>query len=140
MAELALAVVPLCLSAVKGLSLAEKSFKKLRKLRRFRHEIETRKTEFTTQKEFFLDECQLLLQHFLDREEAEALIQDEGHPEWQSPKLHGQIQSLLGRKYDTFAEQTENIRDKIYEIGEILNGYDESDFNAVKARIDLSII
>lgn len=140
MAELALAVVPLCLSAVKGLSLAEKSFKKLRKLRRFRHEIDTRKIEFTTQKEFFLDECQLLLQHFLDREEAEALIQDDTHPEWHSQKLHSQIQSLLGRKYDAFAEQTENIGDRIYEIDKILNGYDDSDSNAVKVRIDLLIM
>ncbi|KAI9146995.1 Short chain dehydrogenase virK [Paramyrothecium foliicola] len=107
MAELALAIAPLCLSAIAGINFARKKFKI------FRHhdkEIKRLRKKFTAQADIFLDECQLLFQDFLDAQEAEAIIENPDHPRWSSPQLSEQIRNHLGRKYTAFKEAIEEVK------------------------------
>lgn len=72
MAELALAIVPLCIGAIKGADIIRK---RLKILRHHNNEIKRLRTKFTTQNNVFLDECQLLLQEILEPKEAESCKQ-----------------------------------------------------------------
>lgn len=63
MAELALAVVPLCVTAIQGTAFVRK---KLKLLRHHDKEIKRLRKKFITQTIIFLDECQLLLQEILE--------------------------------------------------------------------------
>lgn len=110
MADLALAIVPLCLSALKGIHVVHK---KLRILRNHGKEVKRLRIRFSSQTEIFLDECQLLLQELLGPEEAEALIVNADHPRWSSPDLDGQVDGYLGRRYGSF-------QDTVYEIDQYI--------------------
>ncbi|OTA57936.1 hypothetical protein K449DRAFT_129270 [Hypoxylon sp. EC38] len=113
MAELALAIVPLCVTAIKGAGIVRKKmkifchsdrvFKRLRK-------------RFVTQTSIFLDECQLLLQEILDPNEAEAMVGSPNHPGWNSEYVDNQIRDFLGRKYEDFVETVEEIKDYIQSL------------------------
>ncbi|ORY63868.1 uncharacterized protein BCR38DRAFT_485015 [Pseudomassariella vexata] len=118
MAELALAIAPLCLSAIKGIDVARK---KLKILRNRDKEVKRLRKKFKLQTEVFLDECQLLLQEFLDPEEAESLVGSATHSGWHSPQLDEQIKIYLGRKYGSFQETISDIRDHIACLSDSLN-------------------
>lgn len=118
MAELALAVIPLCMSALKGIRLIHK---KLKILRHRDKEIKRLRTRFTSQTDIFLDECQLLFQGFLDHEDADAIVGNVQHELWTSPNLDGQLQRYLGRKYDRFQETVAEIKQHIYSLAESLD-------------------
>lgn len=110
MAELALAIAPICLSAIAGINVARK---KLKILRHHDKEIKRLRKKFNAQTDIFLDECQLLFQDFLDPDEAEAIIGNPNHPRWSSPELSEQIKNHLGRKYTAFSEAIDEVKDLI---------------------------
>ena len=118
MAELALAIAPICLSAIAGINIARK---KLKILRHHGKEIKRLRKKFTAQTDIFLDECQLLFQDFLDPNEAEAIIENPNHPRWSSPELSEQIRNHLGRKYTAFSEAIDEVKDL---IASLTNGLD----------------
>lgn len=118
MAELALAILPLCFSAVKGIIIAKK---KLKILRHNQKEIKRLRKKFNSQTDIFLDECQLLFQEFLSPQEAEALIDDENNPEWTSPALGEKVKIYLGRRYGTFCEAVGEIKDAINSLSDALD-------------------
>ncbi|KAI1641468.1 hypothetical protein F4809DRAFT_586804 [Biscogniauxia mediterranea] len=118
MAELALAIVPLCFGAIKGIGIAKK---KLKILRHHDSEIKRLRKKFTTQVDIFLDECELLFHEFLDPKEARALIENTAHPRWDQSKLDEQIKGYLGRKYEQFNEAVAEIKDYITMLNEELD-------------------
>lgn len=67
MAELALAIVPLCATAIQGAAFIRK---RLKILRHHDKEIKRLRKKFISQTDIFLDECQLLLQEILEPEVA----------------------------------------------------------------------
>ncbi|RYP46405.1 hypothetical protein DL768_007372 [Monosporascus sp. mg162] len=119
MAELALAIVPVCISAIGGADFVRK---RLKILRHHDKEIKRLRKKFASQTDIFLDECQLLLQEILDPKEAETLIENANHPGWSSPRLDGQIMIYLGRKYDDFKAAMEEIQGHITSLSESLDG------------------
>lgn len=135
MAELALAIVPLCLGAVKGINAAGK---KLRVLRHYASEIKRLRKKFESETDIFLDECQLLFQEFLGLEEAEALIGNEDHPDWGSPQLDTQLRGYLGRRYEKFRETFAEIERHIVSLNESLGQEwtdDENHVGSVPSRV-----
>lgn len=117
MAEFALAVAPLCLSALKGISFIHK---RLKVLRHRDKEIKRLRTRFTSQTEIFLDECQLLFQEVLDLEDAEAIVGNVQHQLWKSPDLDRQLQRYLGRKYVRIQETVAEIKQHIDSLDDAL--------------------
>lgn len=114
MAELALAIIPLCLGAMKGIGTVRE---KLNLLRHHSSEIKRLRKKFKTQTCIFLDECQLLLQKILDPKEAEALVECIDHPEWNNPELDNAIKAYLGRrKYEDFGECVDEIKGHILSL------------------------
>lgn len=124
MAELALAIVPLCLSALKGIHVVHK---KLKILRHHGKEIKRLRTRFSSQTEIFLDECQLLFQELLGPEEAEALVVDADHPRWSSSDLDGQVETYLGRRYSSFQDTVSEIDQYIISLDTSLGDSPASD-------------
>lgn len=118
MAELALAVIPLCMSALKGIRVVHK---KLKVLRHHNKEIKRLRTRFNSQTDIFLDECQLLFQGFLDHEDAEAIVGNVQHELWASPVLDGQLKRYLGRKYDRFQETVAEIKQHIESLAKSID-------------------
>ncbi|KAK7937955.1 uncharacterized protein PG986_014823 [Apiospora aurea] len=98
MAELALAVIPLCLGAIKGINTVRKKLKLLR-----HHDSE------------------LLLQEVLGPKQAEALIENTDDPGWNSPDLDNGIRAYLGRKLDRFRETVDGIEGLVRSLSESLN-------------------
>ncbi|KAI0602748.1 hypothetical protein F4775DRAFT_535501 [Biscogniauxia sp. FL1348] len=118
MAEIALAIVPICFGAIKGISIAKK---KLKILRHHDSEIKRLRKKFTAQVDIFLDECQLLFQEFLDPKEAEVLIENTVHPRWDQSQLDDQIRGYLGRKYESFSEAVAEVKDYVTLLNEELD-------------------
>jgi len=118
MAELALAIAPLCFTAVKGISFVRQ---KLKILRHHDGEIKRLRKKFIAQTDIFLDECQLLLQEFLDAREAELLVESPTDVKWNSPQLESQIKAFLGRKYGAFRETVSDICSHMTLLYENLN-------------------
>lgn len=116
MADLALAIVPLCLSALKGIHVVHN---KLRILRHHGKEIKRLRTQFRTQREIFLAECELLFLELLGPRDAQKLINDADHPRWNSPELNIQIEDYLGRRYRDFQYT-------VYEIDQYIVSLDTS--------------
>ncbi|KAI1135850.1 hypothetical protein F5Y05DRAFT_163246 [Hypoxylon sp. FL0543] len=113
MAELALAIVPLCIGAIKGAVVVRKKMKVFCHSDRVFKRLRKR---FTTQTSIFLDECQLLLQEILDPNEAQAMMESLEHPGWNSKHVDTQIKDFLGRRYEDFMETVEEIKDHIQSL------------------------
>ncbi|KAL7621499.1 hypothetical protein AAE478_008823 [Parahypoxylon ruwenzoriense] len=131
MAELALAIVPLCFTAIKGIRIARR---KLGILRHHDSEIKRLRKKFTAQADIFLDECQLLFQEFLDPKEAEALVENTTHPGWNSPHLEEHIKSYLGRKYEAFSETAAEIKGYVTLLSEGLDASTADSNRQVKLK------
>ncbi|KAI0163680.1 hypothetical protein BJ166DRAFT_526921 [Pestalotiopsis sp. NC0098] len=137
MAELALAILPLCFSAVKGIIIAKK---KLKILRHHQKEIKRLRKKFNSQTDIFLDECQLLFQEFLSPQEAEALIDDENNPEWTSPVLGGKVKIYLGRRYETFCEAVGEIKEAINSLSDALDTNTEVGDGREKPKLSKTVM
>lgn len=118
MAELALAIIPLCLGAIKGIGIVRK---KLKVLRHHDSEMKRLRKKFNAQTDIFLDEWQLLLQEVLDPEQAETLVENIDDPRWSSPDLNDDISAYLGRKCDDFRETVDEIKGHISSLSKSLN-------------------
>jgi len=118
MAEVALAVIPICLSAIHGASVVRA---KLRILRRHDREVDLVRRRFRTQADNFQDElCWVLLlacedQGVLTRGRAEAMVFDSKALEWESMRVEV-AQSLckyLGTRMDRFKECIEEFESTV---------------------------
>ncbi|KAI3337530.1 hypothetical protein HD806DRAFT_543136 [Xylariaceae sp. AK1471] len=92
MAELSLAILPLAIAAIKPI------YKRWYDLCHYDREIKRLRKRFRAQKDIFLDKCQLLLQGVVDDE----------------------VKIYLGRKYSTYFETVEEVRDHILALGKSL--------------------
>ncbi|KAF3012668.1 hypothetical protein E8E14_011420 [Neopestalotiopsis sp. 37M] len=137
MAELALAILPLCFGAVKGIVIAKK---KLKILRHHHKEIKRLRKRFNSQTDIFLDECQLLFQEFLSPQEAEALVEDEKHSGWTSPELGAQVRGYLGRRYGAFCEAVGDIAEAINSLSEALDTSTETVDKQEKPKLSKAVM
>ncbi|KAK7927467.1 hypothetical protein PG985_004465 [Apiospora marii] len=132
MAELALAILPLCIGAIKGIAVARK---KLKVLKHHDSEIKRLQKKFRAQSAVFLDEMQLLLQDVVGRDEAQALIDDTTDARWDSDELQAELKEYMGRKYEDFQETVAEIRDCTTALNEKLNvGLEDAGSPEVKVR------
>lgn len=115
MTESSLAAPPSYVKALEHIAIVEKKFKKLRRLA-----VDTRRleNEFATETTIYLDEWQMLLQHFLDLSEAEALLNNTHDPKWSSPGLRNDLRACLGSEYDSFIMTVFRIRDSITSLSD----------------------
>ncbi|EMR63244.1 hypothetical protein UCREL1_9814 [Eutypa lata UCREL1] len=132
MAELALAIVPLCATAIQGAAFIRK---RLKILRHHDKEIKRLRKKFISQTDIFLDECQLLLQEILEPEVAAELIEDPSHPDWLSPRLDEKIKVYLGRKYDDFKATVEEIQGYIAALSNYLDTSGKGDTSKVDVKL-----
>ncbi|KAK8060008.1 hypothetical protein PG996_009938 [Apiospora saccharicola] len=133
MAELALAILPLCIGAIKGIAVARKKLKVLK-----HHDNETKRLQkkFRSQSAVFLDEMQLLLQDVVGRDEAQALVDDTTNTSWNSEELQAQLKEYMGRKYEDFQETVAEIRDCTTALNEKLNvGIEDVTSPEVKVKV-----
>ncbi|KAK7920296.1 hypothetical protein PG985_008318 [Apiospora marii] len=118
MAELALAIVPLCVATIKGGGVI---LKKCKELRKHSKEIERLRKHFRYQRDAFLDECETIFQQFLDEELASTLIYDAEHHAWSTSQLDEKIKSHLGDRFGRFEKVIQEIYQHIMELDECLN-------------------
>ncbi|KAH6661153.1 hypothetical protein BKA67DRAFT_76623 [Truncatella angustata] len=131
MAELALAVVPICLVAIKGINTVRK---RLKTFYRYGREIKRLRKRFSAQTDIFFDECQLLLQEILDRKDAEAMVEDVNDERWTSATLEEGFRTYLRRKYRSYGETMCEIRDHIASLNDSLNNGDERDLQILSSE------
>ncbi|KAK7949034.1 uncharacterized protein PG986_009920 [Apiospora aurea] len=119
MAELGLAIAPLCIGAIKGTCVV---LKRLKVLRHRNEEIKRLQKKFRTQTDNFLDECESFFQELLDDGDlAEELVKDEHHPLWDTVQLKTQVKDFLGRRAGRLEEIMQDIQGYISELDESLN-------------------
>jgi len=114
--SISLGVVPLCLSAIKGVKVVKGKIKLLR-----HHSRDTARfrKRFRTQVSVFLDEFQLLLQDVgTEVSLVSEMVDDCSHDYWDSPELEEELKKHLGRRYDDF-------QDTVREIGDHITAFDE---------------
>ncbi|KAK7997456.1 hypothetical protein PG989_005496 [Apiospora arundinis] len=134
MAELALAILPLCIGTIKGIAVTRKRLKVLK-----HHDSEAKRLQkkFRAQSAVFMDEMQLLLQEAVGRDEAQALIEDTTDTQWSSQRLEAQLKRYMGRKYEDFEETMIEIRDCTSNLNEKLN-VDMEDTTSPEVKIKAS--
>ncbi|KAK6859523.1 hypothetical protein PG995_003159 [Apiospora arundinis] len=116
--SLALGIAPLCLTAIKGFTIARSKFHLLRHHKR---ELKRLKTTFVTQTHIFLDECHLLLQEVIDPDDVVFMIEDTESALWEAPELDQKIKLYLGRKHDDIQEVIADIKEQVQDLGNDLN-------------------
>ncbi|KAK8086395.1 hypothetical protein PG994_001369 [Apiospora phragmitis] len=132
MAELALAIVPLCIATIKG---GKVVLKRLEGLRQHNKEIKRPRKLFGCQREgtvtlrqiiqieVFLDECEFILQQFLDIDLAYSLTHEVDHPGWYTHQVDEKIRSHLGDRFGRFENVVRNIHEHINDMDESLNAF-----------------
>ncbi|KAK6821205.1 hypothetical protein PG987_015605 [Apiospora arundinis] len=115
--SLALGIAPLCLTAIKGFTIARSKFHLLRHHKR---ELKRLKTTFVTQTHIFLDECHLL-QEVIDPDDVVFMIEDTESALWETPELDQKIKVYLGRKHGDVQEVIADIKEQVQDLGNDLN-------------------
>ncbi|KAK7962789.1 uncharacterized protein PG986_003614 [Apiospora aurea] len=127
--SLALGIAPLCLTAIKGFTLARST---IRLLRHHKRELKRLKTAFVTQTHIFLDECHLLLQEVIDPDDVIFMIEDTENDLWNTPGLDTKIQGYLGRKHSDVKEVIADINEQVQELDESLHKTSNASGRVVK--------
>ncbi|KAK8078106.1 hypothetical protein PG996_004276 [Apiospora saccharicola] len=119
MAELGLAIAPLCIGAIKSTALVHE---KLKVLRHHKREIRRLQKKFSAQTDIFRDECQMVLEDTLgDHDMTKALMKESDNPMWNTKQLDDQINSYLGPRAIRYRDTVKDIREYISELDKLLN-------------------
>ncbi|XXH01803.1 hypothetical protein Hte_008164 [Hypoxylon texense] len=133
-ASLALAVLPLCISSVKGLILLQS---KLKTFRNSRKEISKVRRKLQIQGDCFRDEIHRLLLKLLDHDVNHdvitSMMNDENHSKWHSQDLESKITFYLAEKKELYKNAVKEWRETITSL---LNQLPAGDIP--KRRISLS--
>ncbi|KAI0138654.1 hypothetical protein F4776DRAFT_619341 [Hypoxylon sp. NC0597] len=122
--SLALGIAPLCISAIKGLTLLAS------KLKLFRHhckEIKQIRKKLKIQGGWFRDELHLLLLKVVDAQVVTAMMDDHDHPQWRDKEFEAKMKSHLGDKYDSFQETVDEVRETIEDLLDKLSSFAPSE-------------
>lgn len=113
-AGLALATFPL---VVSGLSHYVEGLETIRSWRQFRRELRTYSIAFETERFWYLDTLEELLEGIVESsEELASMVADPRHPSWRKPKYQERLQARLDRSYDLFFCK---IEDMVKRLGHI---------------------
>ncbi|KAK1757303.1 hypothetical protein QBC47DRAFT_375640 [Echria macrotheca] len=139
MAELALAIVPIFLSAVKGFSILRE---KTHVLRHYHKEIKRLRDKVEVQSRNFSGEVHQLIIDTLDDHTAQSLINDDEHKYWKSQDLDAALKRHLGARYPEFAQTMEEVRIVLNQVQTRLSVFAPPDvssplFRATKDRFRL---
>lgn len=110
MAELGLAIVPLCLAAIKGSSVLGR---KLPSVFRHSREIKRLRKKLKIETEIFKDECEFLLGELIEPMEAEAMVMDADHFMWTSEELDMKMKGHMRRRYPEICAVAQDIKGHI---------------------------
>ncbi|KAM5342677.1 hypothetical protein ACJ41O_013643 [Fusarium nematophilum] len=127
MAELALAIVPLCLEALK---LSKKAPGKLSIINSYMETIEEAKVTFNAQLMLFLHECKQVISNALNNNpdiDLGHLMESFEHEAWSSRELEDSLQSYLGTSLEPFKLLVQLINKRVKAVDEKLSRYDEAD-------------
>ncbi|OTA61834.1 hypothetical protein K449DRAFT_434155 [Hypoxylon sp. EC38] len=111
--SLALGIAPICISAIKGLSLLSS------KLKVFRHhskEIKQIRKKLKIQGGWFQDEIHLLLLKLVDAQVVATMMEDHDNPQWTDREFEARMRSHMGSKYDSFQETIDEVREIIEDL------------------------
>lgn len=121
-ASLALAVLPIVISVAENFSSATRA---LKRYRQFSSEIGRLSTLVRLQRTIFHGEIRSTLASCVGWDQAEQLLQDTGHPEWNDKCLEESFASRLGGTRESFLELVEWINAELSEMEARLCGFEE---------------
>ncbi|KAK4445572.1 hypothetical protein QBC34DRAFT_441598 [Podospora aff. communis PSN243] len=105
-ASLTLAVLPLVAGAVKGYKAGRSRFKTFC---HYSSDIERIRKIFGGQRDYFLNEVELLLRLVLENHSTvKAMMRDIDHVEWRTSSLERKLDEKLGRNFETFKNELES--------------------------------
>ena len=115
LAGLALATFPL---VVDGLTHYVNGLHAIREWRRFRRELSQYSNAFETQRIWYLDTLELLLDGIIDsKDDLASMIQDPGHALWHTHEYESRLRTRLDRSFDLFFRLLREVVDRLEDFG-----------------------
>ncbi|KAK0721114.1 hypothetical protein B0H67DRAFT_609558 [Lasiosphaeris hirsuta] len=113
MAEVALAIVPIFFSTVRGFMIVKE---KVQLLRHYRKEVEWLRTRVDVQARCFKGEVHYMCIDALDTHTAQSLITDDAHAYWKSQDLEATLETHMGDLYPQFGRAIEEVKGALAQI------------------------
>jgi hypothetical protein len=122
-AGLALGALPIIIEAMKAY---KTTYGTLHTMRNYSREVERLRKQYERQKQFFENECQLLLLSTMPKnaENADAMIQNLEHHMWREMSLNTSVEKLLNNNLDTCKGIVVDIREALAEVETRLKCFD----------------
>ncbi|ETS81699.1 hypothetical protein PFICI_06701 [Pestalotiopsis fici W106-1] len=122
-ASLALAILPLALTAIKGYSILHK---RMKIFCHYSREIRRLRKHLNRQRQFFHNELHLMIQIALkDDHTVQDMMENPAHWKWECHDLERSLRSLLGQNYETCLEVIEEISSTVRELQDEMESFNE---------------
>jgi len=135
MAELALAIVPIFFSAVRGFSLIRE---KAHLLRHYHREIKRLRDKVDAQCRNLKGEIHHLIIDTLEVHLADSIIRDDDHEYWKNAALEAALKRHLGNEYPNFVQGIEEINAELAEITNKLAVFTPPDVRVSMGRVTVT--
>ena len=112
-AGIALAVFPI---VVQSFGSYAQGIETIKKLRRQRRELESYVRVLKTQRVYYLDTIEELLDGIVELDALNEMLQDFDSISWQASEYEQRLQDRLGRSYNSFLESCSELRDSLKSI------------------------
>ena len=131
--EIAGLTLPLLIETIKTYRLV---YEKVHTYRNWSKEVERIRARFLTQREFFLNECHLLLLDAVDDDaSAKAMLEDLSHSNWSDPNLIGRVDERLSKNRKLGLLIIQSTREALEEIRLELQPFDQISENRIAVGI-----
>ncbi|OCL12355.1 hypothetical protein AOQ84DRAFT_373151 [Glonium stellatum] len=128
MAEAAIGLVLGVLSVmIEAIKAYERNYDKITTLRAVSREVGRLLKKFERQKQFFENECHLLLRLVLknDNQKARKMIENSAHHLWTEHGLDSQVEEPLSNNYGTCTGIVQDTKVALSELGEVLKSFEK---------------
>ena len=112
-AGLTIALLPLLISAAENYNNCIGPFLRYK---RFSKEAGQFIQLLDVQKVIFRNECEILLENFIEKDVAASMLSNSNHPTWHDPQLHQQLVQLLGESEEACANIINLISGRLREV------------------------
>ncbi|KAK4211001.1 hypothetical protein QBC37DRAFT_321169 [Rhypophila decipiens] len=131
MAEVALGIIPIFLSACQGFTVL---LDKIHLFRHYKREIHWLRLKVSVQSKCYKDEIRRLVIATLDTHKAQSLIADDNHSEWKDPDLENIFKQYMGDLFDDFLSAVKLIHEAQTSIQNRLDAFAPPDITSPRFR------
>jgi len=104
--SIALGVLPICLSALQGLSVLRA---KIKLLRQYGRHVSSFRNRLDAQSGYFEDEVQFILREVVEAKTAWSMMGDKAQAKWTAPDIEILLEKHFGNRYQRFKVAVQEV-------------------------------